>query len=81
MFATIFSLSVFGLGKQTTTASGLLSTAIVGGTIIPFLQGILKDNFSWSIAFMIPVACYIYLLFFGLNGYKVRKRNGDLFVF
>jgi FHS family L-fucose permease-like MFS transporter len=75
MFATIFSLSVFGLGKHTTTASGLLSTAIVGGAIIPYLQGILKDNFTWYIAFMIPVACYIYLLFFGLNGYKVRKKN------
>lgn len=75
MFATIFSLSVFGLGKQTTTASGLLSTAIVGGAIIPFLQGILKDNFTWYIAFMVPVACYIYLIFFGLNGYKARREN------
>lgn len=75
MFATIFSLSVFGLGKHTTTASGLLSTAIVGGAIIPFLQGVLKDNSSWYIAFMVPVTCYIYLLFFGINGYKVRRKN------
>ena len=72
MFAIIFSLSVNGLGKFTTRASGLLSTAIVGGAIIPFAQGIVKDNFTWSVAFMIPLACYIYILFYGINGHKTK---------
>lgn len=74
MFATIFSLSVNGLGKYTTRASGLLSTAIVGGAMISFLTGLLKDNYTWSIAFMIPVLCYLYIIFYGLNGYK-SKHN------
>jgi FHS family L-fucose permease-like MFS transporter len=70
MFAIIFSLSVEGLGKYTTKASGILSTAIAGGAIVSFSQGYLKDHSTWAIAFMIPVVCYVYIVFFGINGYK-----------
>src|SRR5690606_27069171 len=73
MFAIIFSLSVKGLGHYTTRASGLLSSAIVGGAVIPYLQGMLIDWFSWGIAFLVPAACYIYIIFFALNGYKSRS--------
>jgi MFS transporter, FHS family, L-fucose permease len=73
MFAIIFSLSVNGLGKFTNTASGWLSTAIVGGAVSPFLIGVLKDHFSWQTAFSVPVVCYLYLLFYGVNGYKARR--------
>ena len=72
MFATIFSLSVHGLGKYTTTASGLLSTAIVGGAVISFLVGLIKDSHTWSIAFILPGICYLYILFYGFNGYKSK---------
>ncbi|MGV8879712.1 MAG: sugar MFS transporter [Sphingobacteriaceae bacterium] len=72
MFAIIFSLSVNGLGKYTTQASGILSTAIAGGAIISFAQGMLIDNFSWPVAFMLPLVCYVYILFFGLNGYRSK---------
>lgn len=72
MFAIIFSLSVSGLGTNTTRASGILSTAIAGGAIISFCQGVLIDNFSWTVAFMLPLACYVYILFYGLNGYKSK---------
>ncbi len=72
MFATIFSLSVSGLGKYTTRASGLLSTSIVGGAVISFLVGLIKDNASWSVAFLIPILCYLYILFYGISGYKSR---------
>lgn len=70
MFATIFSLSVAGLGKYTTQASGLLSTAIAGGAIIPLLEGLVKDHYNWQTAFIIPAVCYIYILFYAANGYK-----------
>jgi FHS family L-fucose permease-like MFS transporter len=73
MFAIIFSLSVEGLGKYTTKASGILSTAIVGGAIVSFSQGYLKDHSTWAIAFLIPVLCYAYIVFFGLNGYKRKS--------
>jgi FHS family L-fucose permease-like MFS transporter len=75
MFAIIFSLSVQGLGKYTTKASGILSTAIAGGAIISFSQGYLKDHSTWAVAFMIPVLCYLYIVFFGINGYKSKSES------
>ena len=72
MFATIFSLSVQGLKKYTTRASGLLSTSIVGGAILSYLMGLLKDNFTWQVAFLIPVLCYGYIIFYGISGYKSK---------
>ncbi|KAA0988744.1 sugar MFS transporter [Dyadobacter aurulentus] len=75
MFAIIFSLAVNGLGKYTTQASGLLSAAIAGGAVISFCQGMLIDNTSWTIAFVLPVACYSYILFYGLSGYKSKFSN------
>jgi FHS family L-fucose permease-like MFS transporter len=72
MFATIFSLSVTGLGKFTTRASGLLSTAIVGGAVISFSVGLIKDHYTWYMAFILPAICYLYILFFGINGHKSK---------
>lgn len=72
MFAIIFSLSVQGLGQYTTKASGILSTAIAGGAIVSFSQGYLKDHSTWAFAFMLPVICYLYIVFFGINGHKPR---------
>jgi len=72
MFATIFSLSVAGLEEHATRASGWLSTAIVGGAVVSYLQGVLIDHFNWQVAFMLPLLCYVFILFFGLNGYKTK---------
>ncbi len=72
MFAIIFSLSVNGLGTHTTRASGILSTAIVGGAVMPFMQGMLIDHFTWTIAFMLPLSGYLFILFYGLNGYRSK---------
>ncbi|MEO6684242.1 MAG: sugar MFS transporter [Ginsengibacter sp.] len=73
MFAVIFSLSVKGLGKWTTRASGLLSTAIVGGAILSYAQGLVRDYSNWEMAFLIPMFAYVYIIFYGLNGHKDRK--------
>lgn len=73
MFAIIFSLSVEGLGKYTTQASGILSTAIVGGAIVSYSQGLLIDHYTWAIAFMLPLICYLYILFYGINGYRLKN--------
>ncbi len=64
MFATIFSLSVRGLGPHTGTASGMLSTAIVGGAILTYAQGALKDLYSWEIAFFPCIVAYIVIMSF-----------------
>lgn len=73
MFAVIFSLAVNGLANHTTRASGLLSSAIAGGAIISYAQGAMKDEYSWSIAFLVPLVCYVFVIFYGLNGYKSRS--------
>lgn len=70
MFATIFSLAVSGVKEFTTQASGLLSTAIIGGAVISFGVGLLKDHYDWRLAFILPLICYVYILFYGVNGYR-----------
>src|SRR5690606_4745511 len=70
MFATIFSLAVNCLGDKTTKASGLLYSSIVGWAFISYLQGVLIDYYTWEIAFLIPIACFAFIAFYGFNGYK-----------
>ena len=75
MFASIFSLAVKGLGRHTMQASGYLATAIAGGAIIPFVSGVLKDHYNWQLAFLVPLICYLYILFYGINGYKITQHS------
>ena len=55
MFPTIFSLAVKGLGRHTGQGSGILCAAIVGGAILPVVQGIFADRIGIQTAFFIPV--------------------------
>ena len=71
MFPTIFSLGVTGLGAHTSQGSGILCLAIVGGALIPLLQGVLADSLGVQLAFVLPVVCYLYIAFYGLKGSKV----------
>ncbi len=68
MFPSIFTLGIEGLGPLTGEGSGLLIMAIVGGAIIPELQGVLADRFGLHHAFVLPVICYLYILFFAAKG-------------
>jgi FHS family L-fucose permease-like MFS transporter len=65
MFPTIFSLGVWNLGPLTSSGSSLMVQAIVGGAILPLLQGKLADNIGIQHAFIVPVVCYVYIAFFG----------------
>jgi FHS family L-fucose permease-like MFS transporter len=65
MFPTIFSLALNGLGIHTGQGSGILCAAIVGGAIVPLIQGVLADSFGLQIAFLVPVVCYLYIGFYG----------------
>lgn len=71
-FPTIFSLAIERLGPRVPIASGLLCMAIFGGAIIPLMTGLLADATSIQMAFVIPFACYAYLLWYGLLGSKHR---------
>jgi FHS family L-fucose permease-like MFS transporter len=72
MFAIIFSLSLKGLENHSSKASGLLSSAIIGGALVSYAQGYVKDQESWQVAFLIPLVCYLYILFYSINGYRSR---------
>ncbi|KGI55552.1 sugar MFS transporter [Campylobacter sp. MIT 97-5078] len=72
MFPTIFSLATKNLGKFTSQASGLICMAIVGGALIPPVQGLVADYSNLILSYVVPVFCYFYILFFALIGYKTR---------
>jgi FHS family L-fucose permease-like MFS transporter len=67
MFPTIFSMALHRLGAQTGQGSGVLCMAIVGGAIVPFVQGALADSAGLQQSFLIPAACYGFVLYFGLK--------------
>lgn len=71
MFPSIFTLGIAEMGPLTGEASGLLVTAIVGGAIIPELQGVIADHIGIHHAFFIPVLCYIFIAYYGLKGSRV----------
>jgi MFS transporter, FHS family, L-fucose permease len=75
MFPTIFSLGVAELGPLTGTGSGLLNMAIVGGAILPLVQGTIADRIGLHHAFFVPVICYLYILFYGLSGSKPNSER------
>lgn len=64
MFPTIFSESIRGLKQGTERASGLLCTSIVGGAIIPLIQGVLADQVDLRWSYFLPLVCYGYIWFF-----------------
>ena len=70
MFPTIFTLGIDGLGKMTGKGSGLLVMAIVGGAILPVIQGALADKFGVQLAFILPALLYLYIVYYGLAGSK-----------
>lgn len=72
MFPSIFTLGVDGLGPLTGDGSALLIAAIVGGAIIPELQGLLADRIGIHHAFILPVLCYLYIAYYGFRGSKRR---------
>ena len=73
MFPTIFSMALHGLGKFTGQASGVLCTAIVGGALVPFVQGALADTIGLQMSFVVPAACYGFILFYGVKYANLHK--------
>ena len=75
MFPTIFSLGMAELGTLTGNGSGLLNMAIVGGAIVPLLVGAMADRVGLHHSFIIPVICYLYILYYGLSGSKPNSER------
>ncbi|NQY65103.1 MAG: sugar MFS transporter [Alteromonadaceae bacterium] len=70
MFPTIFSLAIHGLGQHTSQGSGILCLAIVGGAIVPVLQGFLADAIGLQSSFLLPIFCYAFIAYYGFSGHK-----------
>ena len=71
MFPNIFTLGIEKFEALTGKVSSLLVMAIVGGAVIPLVQGALADRFGVQPAFVLPLLCYLYIVFYGLKGSSV----------
>jgi len=75
IYPIIFSLSIKDLGGYTKTASSVFILGIVGGAIIPPIMGFISDHSAIKYAFIAPLVCYVYLLFFAIKGHIIKTGN------
>jgi len=76
MFPTIFTLAIAKLGRHTSSGSGLLCMAIVGGAIVPWITGKVADIIGLHHSFIIPLICYCYIIFYGIKGAIPKLPKG-----
>lgn len=73
MFPTIFALGIKDLGEETKLAASILVMAIIGGAFTPLLMGIISDKTgSMQTAYIMPLICFFFILYFGVKGYKIK---------
>ena len=75
MFPTIFALGIHGLGIRAKKASAYIVMAIMGGAIVPKLMGAVGDSYGMSRAFIVPLACFAFVAFYGFNWSKFSKAD------
>jgi FHS family L-fucose permease-like MFS transporter len=76
MYSNIYTLAISGLGKYTSQGSSLLVMAILGGAVVPLIQGAVADAIGIQKALFIPVICYLYIAYFGYFCWKNVKHTG-----
>lgn len=67
LWSNIFTLGIHGLGRHAGQGSSLLVMMIVGGALLPPLQGLIADAAGLQVSFLLPVVCYAYLAWYGLD--------------
>ena len=72
MWSNIFTLAIDKLGEYTSYGSSFLVMMIVGGALLPLLQGVVADipAIGLKYCFVVPLLGYLYLVFYGLKGYQ-----------
>ncbi len=70
MFPTIFALGLSKMGIYTKKASSYIIMGVSGGALAPILMGYIGDQ-SMAIGFIVPLICFLFILFYGLKGYKM----------
>jgi FHS family L-fucose permease-like MFS transporter len=78
MFPTIFALGIKNLGPLTKRGSSLMVMAIVGGAIFPAVMGRISDARNIQTAFVVPLICYAYILYFALAGYRLAPADAAI---
>jgi FHS family L-fucose permease-like MFS transporter len=74
MWGAIFTLSVAKLGKYTSVASGVFMIGVVGGAILPLVQGMLADGLGgWRWSWFIVIAGELFMLYYAIAGSKIRQ--------
>jgi FHS family L-fucose permease-like MFS transporter len=73
MWSNIFALAIEGLGPFKSQASSLLVMAILGGAVLPPVQGAVADRFGIQISFVVPAVAFAYVAFYGLYGYRAGR--------
>ncbi|MBC6612623.1 sugar MFS transporter [Hymenobacter sp. BT507] len=73
IFPAIWPLAIEGLGRFTKIGSSFLIMAIAGGAVLPPIYGSLADAFSPQQAYWLVIPCYLFILYYGLAGHKVRR--------
>ncbi len=74
MFPTIFSVAIEKLGSLTSKGSGWLCLAIVGGALVPLLQGFIADTVNIQQSFFVPMICYVFIAWYGLNVVRLANK-------
>lgn len=74
MFPTIFSLGLVELGEDTKTGGSLLVMSIIGGALFPYIMAWVIDWNGDKIqpGYIVPMICYLVIIYFGVKGYKVK---------
>jgi len=72
MFPTIFSLSISGLGARTKEGASLVIMSIVGGAVLPAVMGRVSDASNMQLAYLVPAACFVVILYFALKNGNVK---------
>jgi FHS family L-fucose permease-like MFS transporter len=76
MFPTIFALGIKELGEETKLASSFLVMSIIGGGLAPLLMGLISDKTgSMQTAYIVPLFCFLFVLYYGLKGYKIKSLS------
>jgi FHS family L-fucose permease-like MFS transporter len=78
MFPTIFTLAINQLGNAASHGAGVLCLAIVGGAILPLVQGALADAFGIQLSFILPIFCYAYIVYYALVGSKPAQTSNQI---
>lgn len=73
MFSNIYTLSIAKLGAYTSQGSSLLVMAILGGAVMPVVQGAIADKIGVHHSFILPLLCYLFILYFGIYCSKRLK--------